>query len=278
MTLDLELAPIAAGTADADDARKLLRALPSTLSSEEAAKLVDVFRAWVWKALNYRRRDQELRDWHDILKRVQARLRHSEGAAAQIKLIADLVYESVAVSERRASERPLERRHAKELLTLLRDAPEQQLSKRVLMAKLRIKDANLWRLANILIEADLVTRTNHGREAVYTLTHEGLREINRQDGKRSAESDPAEACFQLILHSIDHELLFGGRGFSSKHFISKHSILNLTHPTVIEDHSEVLSNNILTMPENRVSKSGFKELDAGPAIWTSREERDHAYN
>lgn len=168
------LEAIASGAISALEARKVLAAVSGDIDSLAARKLYIVLRSWVWKALDAKRRDPELREWHDLVKRAQSRVKAHERAAWQIQVLADLVYESVAVSGRRSVEDLLKLRHTREIIIALRDAPDGFLSKQALLDKLGLKQANLSRVMDNLIAGGLVERQQSGREAHYRLSREGL--------------------------------------------------------------------------------------------------------
>lgn len=164
---------IAAGGVDAAEARSILGELPRELDLEAAGKLFSALRAWTWKALDQKRRDPELRQWHDVMKRAQVRAKTYDRIVAQLQVLLDLVHESLAVALRRPLADVLKRRHAKAVLALLREAPEGQLRKQDLMDGLQVKQANLSRLMNVLMGAGLVERLSDGREAHFRLSRAG---------------------------------------------------------------------------------------------------------
>lgn len=165
---------IAGGGIDAAEARGILNALPREIQLDGARRLFVALRAWTWKALDQKRRDPELREWHDVIKRAQVRTKGFDRIAAQLQVLLDLVHESIVVAIRRPVSDVLKRRNAKAILVLLRDAPEGRLTKQALMIQLGLKDANLSRLMNVLAGAGLVERTIDGREAQFRLSREGL--------------------------------------------------------------------------------------------------------
>ena len=169
-----KLEMIAAGGVSAVEARSILGELPRELDLVGARKLFVALRAWTWKALDQKRRDGELRDWHDVMKRAQVRAKGFEQVAQQLQVLLDLIHESIAVALRKPAGDVLKRRHAKTVLALLRHAPVGSLSKAELMEHLGVKHANLTRLMNVLTGAGLVERISDGREAHYRLSRLGF--------------------------------------------------------------------------------------------------------
>lgn len=165
---------IAEGSLSATEARLAIAELPSDLDDVTAKRIYVAFRSWTWKAIDRKRRDPELRDWFDLLKRTQVRLKRHDALAFQIQVLLDLVSESVSVAERRPVADVLSRRNARALLLSLQASPEGTLSKAAIMRALALKQANASRLMNVMLSAGLVERTMDGREALFRLSRSGM--------------------------------------------------------------------------------------------------------
>lgn len=174
---------LAVADLSAADARTIVGRLPRTLDEPTAHRLFSALRAWTWKALDQKRRDPELREWHDVITRAQVRTRSLAIVAGQFQVLLDLIHESVAVAERRPVEDVLHRRHVRQMLVLLGAAPGGHLRKAEIMRKLGLKQANLTRLMNVVIGAGLVERIVDGREARFRLSKAGEQQLERLAGR-----------------------------------------------------------------------------------------------
>ena len=92
---------IARGEASPQQAREVLLAIFEQPSVELLQDAYLALRAWVWKALDQRRRDPELREWDDILSAVAMLMAHNGQPALSERLIGlhELISESVALGE-----------------------------------------------------------------------------------------------------------------------------------------------------------------------------------
>lgn len=101
MTIEFSyLEEVALGELSADEAHKAIRPLLLELDERNAQRIYSVLRTWVWKALNSRRRDDELRDWYDLLQNLASYIGNDYKAQAErIRVLYELIYESISVSE-----------------------------------------------------------------------------------------------------------------------------------------------------------------------------------
>lgn len=95
------LGRIGLGVATPLEARDALLAALEPTTREAAADAYVVLRAWTWKALDGRRRDQELRGWSDIIAAAAALMRQEGHAdlAERLRALNELLLESIAVGE-----------------------------------------------------------------------------------------------------------------------------------------------------------------------------------
>ncbi len=184
MTSERSFASIRQGDVVAAQAWELLVPVVDTEDQVLAASICDVLRSWTWKALDRRRRDSALREWIDLLNRVEAffadRFAH---LAAKIELLTELLHESLAVAELASPEDLLRRKHVASILTLLRRCEGEWVERVQLMGELDLRPANMTRLMTLLLDVGWVEQAINGREAAYRISAEGVshaRGIERQ--------------------------------------------------------------------------------------------------
>jgi hypothetical protein len=130
MTFNTAMDDIALGIATAKEARNAIRKALSQPSAAAARETYAALRSWVWKALDSRRRDSELRDWHQILKAAVGVLQPDfPKDAARIDALADLVHEAVVVGEVYPVEAVTQRQHVKDILFLVHREADFRMSR-----------------------------------------------------------------------------------------------------------------------------------------------------
>lgn len=187
---DVALEKIETGEATASEARRLISELLKEGSERSLERLYATLGAWVWNALESRRRDPELREWFDILRRMSATLGPKNAAYAErFRAFYDLLQMSINTSKLARPSEVMHRQHVVAILRLLRDTPSGQMEKAAIGKKLKLRDANLSRILRLMTNARFVERTTQGKFAHFALTREGLRELEnrekREDKKRS---------------------------------------------------------------------------------------------
>lgn len=111
---------IALGGCSAGEAQAVIRSAVDRLTTERARQMYEALRAWTWKALNHRRRDKDLCEWHEVLRATDAILsREHPEIAARVATLSELIYESIAVSETFASVDALARPYVQDVLIYL---------------------------------------------------------------------------------------------------------------------------------------------------------------
>lgn len=173
MNHELVLSSIRQGDVTADHGWKMLSEVVPSLDPEKASDLVDALRSWTWKAVDRRRRDDELGEWVSIMNRVEAFL--PEGSvelAARVQLLVELLHESIAVAELPRESAPLGRKHLAGIISTL-SSRGGWTSKNDLMSDHAIRPANTTRLMSHLADLGLVSQRSEGREVFYRLTGEG---------------------------------------------------------------------------------------------------------
>ena len=200
MTLQLALSDIRQGDVAASEAWRLL--LPHVFTEDPtiASQVCGALRSWTWKSLDRRRRDTDLREWIDLLNRVEAFFVDRFGAlAAKLELLAELIHESIAVAELARPDDLVRRKHVVSILTALANEGGEWIGRGDLMRDLRLKPANMTRLMTLLLDVGWVEQAIVGREATYRASAEGTartRTATRADvphtGITVVEADPVD--------------------------------------------------------------------------------------
>lgn len=165
---------IATGEVSVTVAAELIRTTMQELTETKAQKVYSVLRAWVWKALNERRRDSELRKWHALISQTSAYLEDEYFPHAErIRVLHELVHESISVSIVYSFNDLAARSHVKEILSYLYVSPQRTLARQELQSKLGLKDPNMTRVLTMLSTSGLLERSARGKSAFYSLTRDG---------------------------------------------------------------------------------------------------------
>jgi hypothetical protein len=132
-------------------------------------------RAWVWKALDQRRRDPELRDWNDILGAVSSLMaKHGQPSLGErLSALHELISESIASGERHQALDVTRRQHVTQALAFLAESGGNA-NRSAIGARLGLAQANLTRVLNLMLEASLIERTTLGKEALFALSRTGM--------------------------------------------------------------------------------------------------------
>lgn len=174
MNISARLQEIALGHATAAQARAIVGAALREGTPESVQGVYAALRAWVWKAVNGRRRDEELREWFDLLRRTGSFLKDGYAAHAErLQVLHELIYESISVSEVLPIQEIVKRLYVKQILNTLFHSPSRQMSRRRIRQRFNLREANLSRILNLMMTAGLIDRTTHGREASFRLTNLG---------------------------------------------------------------------------------------------------------
>jgi DNA-binding MarR family transcriptional regulator len=170
---------IARAEATPAQAREALLAVFGQPSVELLQDAYLALRAWVWKALDQRRRDPELREWDDLICAAASLMAQRDHSALAERLTAlhELLAESIAVGEALAAHDVTRRQHVAEVLDFLVNH-DGQANRAAIGAQLSLGQANLTRVLNLLMAAGLIERTTLGKEAVFSLSRTGV-EVQR---------------------------------------------------------------------------------------------------
>lgn len=189
MEQKVALAAIRGGEISAADAWKLLTPMIKNVDGKVAYEMTEALRGWTWKAIDRRRRDSSLREWIDLLNRVEGFLsQRFDVLAGKIELMAELIHESVAVAERAAPEDLLKRKHIAFILGFLARTNGEWVERGALMDELGLKPANTTRLMSLLVDAGLVEQKSGGRETDYRLATEGLALASKLPAEASGQA------------------------------------------------------------------------------------------
>lgn len=134
------------------------------------ARVYTTLRAWTWKALNERRRDDGLRGWYDLMKGLSVYLR--DGAAdfsGKLDVLCDLIHESVWASTYFPE---VSERHVRILAAI--DGGADDVDK--IAAVTGIKPDFLTGALNVVVTMALAERTR-GETITYALTAAGAKAI-----------------------------------------------------------------------------------------------------
>ena len=166
---------IARANASPAQAREVLFAI---LDQPSPALMRDAYlalRAWVWKTLDQRRRDPELRDWNDILGAASSLMtQHGQPLLGErISALQELISEAIAVGERIQASEVTQRQHVSAVLGFLAKHGGKA-NRSAIGAKLGLEQSNLTCVLNLMLEASLIERTTPGKEAVFALSRTGM--------------------------------------------------------------------------------------------------------
>jgi hypothetical protein len=186
---------IARAEASPAQAREVLLAVLGQPSPELLQDAYLALRTWVWKTLDQRRRDPELREWDDLLCAAAALMaQHGQPVLAErLTALHELLSESIAVGETLAAHDVTRRQHVTRVLDFLAKN-DGQASRSAIGAHLSLGQANLTRVLNLMMAAGLIERTTLGKEALFRQSRTGLEVQHAQlGGLRRGDLPPRAA-------------------------------------------------------------------------------------
>ncbi len=177
MTHPSSLTSIALGEATPEEARAAIgAALQPPVAPDVVERVYTALRTFVWKALDGRRRDGELRAWFDILRRTRAFLAESHPLQAErLHVLHDMLRDSINASEVLSPEDVMTRSHVRHILAMMRDEAAGAIERAAIGLRVNLKQANLSRILNMMSSAGLIERTSYGKQALFQLTRTGQR-------------------------------------------------------------------------------------------------------
>lgn len=150
-------------------------------SPEGAQDAYLALRAWVWKTLDQRRRDPELRQWHDIISASSALMAQHRHMALAERLAAlnELLAESFTVGETLDTTDVTRLRHVAKALAFLADHGGWA-ERSAIGARLSLSRLVLTRILNLMSSAGLIERGAKGDVVVFRLSRAGLEKHSGQ--------------------------------------------------------------------------------------------------
>lgn len=284
----LALDDIALAQATPQQARSALGTAMAELSPEVAQRVYAVLRAWVWKALEGRRRDTELRDWFDVLRRTRAQLEGDYALHAErLRVLHDLVRDSIEAAEILSPEQVMKRSHVRDVLKLLSDNLTEQMDRALIGNKLDLKQANLTRILNMMSSAGLVERATYGKQALYQLTPLGIKAARSLHKTAAAAELPAVARIVETLalgprhtwfrsgrrRSVAGELVVDRRNFEEFVRIKTEAAQRSDEAAKAREHSLALRAGIRSESHKDPHRSGNENLVARSHLQTGTKRR-----
>lgn len=165
---------IAKSQIDVVEAYEILHPLLYEIDEKMSEHIYVSLRAWVWKALHERRRDNALRDWFHLLRYVKMRFEvNSLRQARKIETLYELIQESINISSNLDRTSIINRPHIQSLLLLVKNA--KHIDDDAIMEELDLTKANLIRTIDILSALNLIDKTTTDHIVTISLTSDGLR-------------------------------------------------------------------------------------------------------
>lgn len=191
-----------------DEARS---AIAERLASEPTAtrKVYAALAQKVWSLLVERRFDDEIRDWHDLLLGVRARIRTTDEAAAErVTALSELLRESISFAQTSPAREVAKRPRARAILEAL-DKARGFVARRALLADLGIGSSHFSNLVTALSAHDLLERRGKGKEAEYRITRLGRQLIGADGLRDEGESNPERVTDELAaqVQKVDRVVL-----------------------------------------------------------------------
>lgn len=186
-------------------------AIKSLLESEPAAtrKVYAALARKVWSLLVERRFDDEIRDWHDLVRGVKARINETDDAAAErLTALGDLLRESISLAQTSPAREVANRPRARSILGVL-DKARAYVPRRKLLAELGIGGSHLSNVLTQLVAHSLVDRRGVGKQAEFRITNLGRQLIGADAVRAEDVADRASniELFSSRLKNIEADLL-----------------------------------------------------------------------
>jgi DNA-binding MarR family transcriptional regulator len=174
MAQGVSLNGIASADASPAQAREVLLSIFGQPTPDLLRDVYLALRAWVWKALDQRRRDSDLRAWNDSLGAASTLMaQHGQPSLGErITALHELLSESIGVGETLGAVDVTQRQHVAEVLDFLA-ASGGQANRSAIGERLGLGQANLTRVLNLMSMAGLVERSRLGKEAIFALSRAG---------------------------------------------------------------------------------------------------------
>lgn len=186
-------------------------AIKSLLESEPNAtrKVYAALALKVWSLLVERRFDDEIRDWHDLIRGVKARINETDDAAAErLTALGDLLRESISLAQTSPAREMANRPRARSILRAL-DKARAYVPRRKLLAELEIGGSHLSNILTQLVAHNLVDRRGVGKQAEFRITNLGRQLIGADVVRSEGVADRASSTEMASsrLKNIEADLL-----------------------------------------------------------------------
>ncbi|HEY8604807.1 hypothetical protein [Tsuneonella suprasediminis] len=186
-------------------------AIKSLLEREPRAtrKVYAALARKVWSLLVERRFDDEIRDWHDLVRGVKARISETDDAAAErLTALGDLLRESISLAQTSPARDVAKRPRARSILGILNKS-RSHVPRRKLLEELEIGSSNLSNILTLLVAHDLVERRGVGKQAEFRITNFGRQLIGEDFVRTDDVVDRAlkTTILSSRLRNIDADLL-----------------------------------------------------------------------
>jgi DNA-binding MarR family transcriptional regulator len=169
----LAIEAISLGEADLEDAQSILNKHVPVEDADMAHRLYTVFRSFVWKALEARRRDAELASWANIIASLAGSFESQwPDLAAKLDGFVELMQPAIMLGSSEGGSDPLSRKHVREIMLFCHHLGGRARRSELLIA-VRLKEANLTRIMAPVIDCGWFHREVEGREVRYRLTEKG---------------------------------------------------------------------------------------------------------
>ena len=176
MTRAEQIEQLALGELSPEEGAKLVRLMATKEELHEELYLA--LRSCVWKALDSRRRDAELNAWMEVVSRAASRF--ADNLSSRLEGFVELLQISSMVAEVERRRDPLDGRHARKMLVVLREV-NGPMAKKQLMRVLHLKGSTLTQAVAPLLNHGWIKRESVGREVEYSLTPDGLKVIDQRE-------------------------------------------------------------------------------------------------
>lgn len=171
------LEAIALGECAVGSATKAISVLLEMREVAADAVVYDALRSWTWKALEARRRDDQLELWAELMGSVVSFMEtQSNPLAAKVETLVELLQPSITLAVLEQEADPMRLKHVKEIMCYV-FVEGGSIHKKPLMAKFNLAEANVSRILGQLIDCGWFQRIAIGREAVYRLTEAGRAKV-----------------------------------------------------------------------------------------------------
>lgn len=182
MTSPAIIDDIRAGIATTDQAREFAAECMGEGTEKSVRALYGAMRSFVWKAIHAQRGDDELHEWHEILRSIESGLSSRfEITAAQIRVLHEMIAELIAVANTRSPETVLQKRQVGTVLKLLQE--QAPISQAELLERMTIGRASVMRILQIMRTAGLVEHCSRQPESMLELSAKGKLVVRSQARK-----------------------------------------------------------------------------------------------